>query len=59
MKSPDEIAAEIERLRDLPAGPNQAMYVRGAIQALVWLTQNATPPHDIFEVVCGDARSPT
>lgn len=59
MKTGDDIEAEIKRLESLPAGPNQKMYIRGAVQALVWMKHNAIPPSNIFEVVCGDARSPT
>ena len=55
----DDINAELDRLKNLPVGPNQAMYVRGAVQALLWLRDHATPPSNIFEVVCRDARSPT
>ena len=58
MKSPDEIAKELEKLHSLPAGPNQSIYARGAIQALLWLTQDVTPPHDFFGVICSDPRSP-
>lgn len=54
----DEVNAEIDRLKSISAGPNQALYVRGAIQALLWLRDGSIPPSNIFEVICSDPRSP-
>lgn len=51
----DEVNAEIAKLREIPAGPNQALYIRGAIQALLWLRDGSIPPSNIYEVICSEA----
>lgn len=45
------IEFEMDALRGVSSGPNTAMYVLGALQALRWIAEGATPPSSIDEVV--------
>jgi hypothetical protein len=45
------IEFEMDALAGVSSGPNTQMYVLGAMQALRWIKDGATPPSFIDEVV--------